>query len=340
MRILDAFAGIGGFTMASSKSDVTIGFIENNPKCQLVLQQAFPGIPLHSNIRDFQGIEFGEFDLLTGGFPCQPFSRCGKSHMYNNQTICNDDRANLCFELIRLLRDVQPKAFLFENVKEVLTIHNPDGSSFLELLMSELQNVGYSVKYRLISPTSYGVPQQRNRVYFVGLRQDLPRQFKFPEPPDYIPSRILDYMDNVVDAQYTLASMWRTRRMRKSVGTRLDALVKAYNSGLWPVPTGGYTMCITPVGIIYGDTPSNKARQHDKLYSVYGWSPTVTTIETHAFDHPAGWRMLTPIECLRLQSFPDSHPIGQVKRDGYQQVGNSVNVRVVRAIIDQIRGCI
>ena len=92
----------------------------------------------------------------------------------------------------------------------------------------------------------------------------------------------------------------------------------------------------TGPAIIYGDTPSGLPRQQDKLYSVHGICPTLATFSTPAFDHPKGWRILTPVECLRLQSFPDSHPISSKDSLGYKQTGNAVNVKIVKSIIDRI----
>jgi DNA (cytosine-5)-methyltransferase 1 len=337
MRILDTFTGIGGFTLGAGPDDTTIGFVEINHDCQKTLGTAFPNIPIHKDIRTFQGNEFGEFDLLTGGFPCQPFSMSGEFYR-NNKTLGDDDRANLSLELIRIIRKTQPKAFLFENVSEILSIKNKDGSSFLDALLLNLQGCGYRVTYKILLPTDFGLPQKRKRVFFVGIRSDISKEFSFPEPKP-TQCRVLDYMDAQVPYRFTLAHLWRKRMMKRSQGTRLDALKADYASRKLNVGNNPINKLLL-VATIYGDSPGGSNRQSDRLYSVQGYSPTITTFSIPAFDHPAGWRVLTPLECARLQGFPDIHPISSRIREAYQQVGNAVCVTVVREIIKQIANTI
>jgi DNA (cytosine-5)-methyltransferase 1 len=339
VRILDAFSGIGGITAGSLPGE-TIGFVEKDLPCQKVLEAAFPGIPIHGDILTFKGDEFGEFDLFAGGFPCQPFSQSGKGWLGDTAgTVRQDDsRASLFLEIVRILTTQKPKAFLLENVEAILRIRNPDGSLFLDTILTALTDIGYSVKYKILCPTQFGVPQQRKRVFFVGIRNDLNKEYEFPKVSLPPACRVLDILDVDVNIKYTLKHIWANKRL-KSGGTRIDALIDDLKFGNRELPISGYLNKAYAVSIIYGEIPgyTHKSRRNERLYSVYGWSPTICTFYAPAFYCDDEMRILTQRECLRLQSFPDTHPISSIKSVGYKQVGNSVNVTIVKYLMDSIR---
>jgi DNA (cytosine-5)-methyltransferase 1 len=334
----DLFAGIGGFALAlKGKVDKHI-HVEIDKHCQRVLQLAFPNSEIHSDVLVYSPDKIDSRSILTGGFPCQSFSRNGKGYNHNNKTVVStDSRANLFLEIVRILGIAQPSVFILENVKEIMTIKSPSGEPMIDIIIEALSSAGYKVTTELNCPTEFGVPQQRKRVFFLGIRNDAGFEF-LPKNVGTKKSKVLDIMDDEVNDSFKLDYLWRNRKLNKDKSVfRLEALVMAYNSGTWKTSYKAETSSITPVGIIYGDTPSGLPRQQDKLYSVYGISPTLATFSTPAFDHPNGWRVLTPNECLKLQSFPDDHPISRNVATGYKQTGNAVNVEVVKSIIQRIK---
>lgn len=112
------------------------------------------------------------FDLLIGGFPCQSFSTVNP----NKDT--NDDRANLYKELVKLLYIKQPKFFIAENVKGLMTLEK---GQILQKVIKEFESVGYKVKYKLLLASNFGIPQKRERLFIVGVRNDLEINYQFPE---------------------------------------------------------------------------------------------------------------------------------------------------------------
>lgn len=112
-----------------------------------------------------------DFDLLLGGFPCQSFSTV------NPTKDTNDARANLYKELVKVLNIKQPKYFIFENVKGLMTLQK---GAILKKVLDEFSAVGYSVKYKLLLASDFGIPQKRERVFMVGIRNDLNIQYEFP----------------------------------------------------------------------------------------------------------------------------------------------------------------
>ena len=336
IRILDIFSGVGGFVDASIRTgyDVThVALCEVDSNCQNILRQKYPTTLVYHDIRTFDTTGM-DFDVLVGGFPCQPFSRNGRHYNKNNKTVPTSDiRSNLFLEIVRVLKTNKPKAFLLENVKELLTIKNEDGESFLQVILSELIAVGYTVNYSVLSPTQFNDPQQRKRVFLVGFRNDIYGGFEFPKG-DTLKRSVRDILEISTDPRLVLETAWKNRRLKTNPSiSRFEALVVDYNSRL---PHSIDAQAVNPLAIIYGDTPSGLPRQQDKLYSIDGISPTIATFSTPAFNVPEGWRILTPRECFRLQGFDDSHPIPNNLAQAYKQAGNAVNVNTAKAILERV----
>lgn len=170
---VDLFSGIGGFHMGCSMS---------GGKCVMACDISEPanktyeinfGIKPKGDIYTIPSSEIPDFDLLCAGFPCQAFSQVGQKGAFN------DMRGLLIFEVIRILKDKQPKAFILENVRNIQTIQN--GRVFHKII-SELSNTGYNLETKLLETKDYGTPQIRKRVFFVGVRRDINIQFEFPAP--------------------------------------------------------------------------------------------------------------------------------------------------------------
>jgi len=157
MKLLDTFAGIGGFSYAAEKlvgGFETTQFIEINPYCQKVLNKHWSHVPIHDDITTFTA-KSGEFDIITGGFPCQDISVAGLQ-----KGITKETRSGLFYELIRIIRMVRPKYVVLENVAAIL-------NRGLDIVLRELYEAGYDAEWSVISASSLGACHQRSRWWLV-----------------------------------------------------------------------------------------------------------------------------------------------------------------------------
>ena len=157
MKLLDTFAGIGGFSYAAEKlvgGFETTQFIEINPYCQKVLNKHWSHVPIHDDITTFTA-KPGEFDIITGGFPCQDISVAGLQ-----KGITKETRSGLFYELIRVIRMVRPKYVVLENVAAIL-------NRGLDIVLRELSEAGYDAEWAVISASSLGACHQRSRWWLV-----------------------------------------------------------------------------------------------------------------------------------------------------------------------------
>ena len=162
MNHLDLFSGIGGFSLGLEKAGFTTkAFCEMDPFCKLVLNKHWKDIPVYDNIKTLHGTQIekdiGAIDIITGGFPCQPYSVAGK------QKGTNDDRY-LWPEMFRVIREVQPTFVIAENVKGLVNIQ--DGMVF-ETVCSDLESEGFEVQTFIIPAAGIGAPHKRERVWIV-----------------------------------------------------------------------------------------------------------------------------------------------------------------------------
>ena len=161
MKMLDLFAGIGGFSYAAHKlvgGFTTTQFVEIDPYCQSVLRKNFPNIPIHDDIKTFTG-KPGQFQVITAGFPCQDLSVAGKQRGIGEGT-----RSGLFYEIIRLLGEIQPEFVLFENVRNLLS--HEDGTTFQEVLF-QIAKAGYDAEWSIISAKDMGACHLRQRLWIL-----------------------------------------------------------------------------------------------------------------------------------------------------------------------------
>ena len=172
MNVLDLFAGIGGFTYAGHLLGgfTTTQFVENNAYCQQVLRKNFPHVPIHDDINTFDtSFKFGEFDLITAGFPCQDLSSAGKQAGLREGT-----RSSLFYRVMQIARRVRPKYILFENVAN--TISHGKGQTFQQILL-EIAKSGYNAEWGIISAADVGACHLRKRIWIIAYAND-PRYYR------------------------------------------------------------------------------------------------------------------------------------------------------------------
>jgi DNA (cytosine-5)-methyltransferase 1 len=197
-RFVDLFAGIGGFRIALEKlGGRCLGYSEIDKQAIQVYQQnfisylnsdeiAFGDVSKISNLPD-------NLDLIVGGVPCQPWSVAGCLRGFE------DPRGKLWFDVIKLVQKSQPKSFIFENVSGLASPRNREN---LELIIDELTSCGYQVYWQLLNAYDFGLPQNRERVFIVGIRKDIDNyeRFKFPLPLGIHP-KVLDILEDIKNIQ-------------------------------------------------------------------------------------------------------------------------------------------
>jgi len=159
LKVLDLFSGIGGFSLGLHSTGIfdTVKFVEFDKFCQKVLQKNFKNIPIEGDIRNVKGQEF-EADVITGGFPCQPFSVAGKQKG-------TDDNRYLWPEMFRLIKEIKPEFVIGENVQGLINLQ--DGM-VLRQVQDQLEGEGFEVQCFLIPASGLGAWHQRNRVWIIG----------------------------------------------------------------------------------------------------------------------------------------------------------------------------
>ena len=188
LKVASLFCGCGGTDIGlqgafdflgkhyeSNKIEIVYANDIDKNAC-VIFEKNFRIKPDNRDIRLVSSEELPEFDILTGGFPCQSFSIVAQNPP---RLGIKDERGMLFFEMCRILRERQPKCFIAENVKGILTANKKAAFS---LILQEFEGSGYDVKYKVLNAAEYGVPQKRERVIIVGFRKDLKIDFSFPDP--------------------------------------------------------------------------------------------------------------------------------------------------------------
>ena len=259
----------------------------------------------YGNLKRIKTETLPAFDLLIAGFPCQTFSVIGRKDGFS------DDRGQIIFHLARILEETQPTCFLLENVKGLVT---HDKGKTIRIILDELNRVGYNVDYRVLTRLNYGVPQMRQRVYFVGFRKDIATDITNFNWPTEVPTPLLsDYLiDNHPASE-----------------ERLEILKYYLNN---PTNNGKYT--VEDLQKMEGkilDTRMNDLRIYD------GKCPTLRAQRDGVLYVRDGIiYQLTGYEALLLQGFPkeNADKVKDIVSDRHllMQAGNAMTVNVIKAI--------
>jgi DNA (cytosine-5)-methyltransferase 1 len=186
LKFIDLFAGIGGFHLALHSLGAKCVFaseinpfarqtyIHNHKKISLKL---FENSNFAGDIKDVIPENIPDFDILCAGFPCQPFSQAGYKRGFHDQ---KDNRGNLFFDIINILKAKKPGAYFLENVRHIK--NHDEGRTFVAI-QKELEQIGYSFNYKLVKASDHGLPQHRPRIFMVGFKGEKTElsKFEFPE---------------------------------------------------------------------------------------------------------------------------------------------------------------
>ena len=307
-RVASLFAGIGGICLGFKQAGFEIVWANEIDKnaCRTYRHNLGCDYLVEGDIRKIPADTLPDFDVLTAGFPCQPFSVAGKQHGFK------DDRGNLFFEIARIIDIKRPNVIFLENVPN-LVAH--DNSKTFLVVFSTLAQFGYYVKYALLPAHQYGnIPQTRNRIYIVAFR-DLAAcdRFSFPNEIKLTVkvSDIINSHKKQHDIYYYTDNNSLLRRI-KNVVTECGRIYNMFNGDPAKVASG---LCPT-------------------LLANMGRRPNRVPIIADDF----GYRKMTLRECLAMQGFPKDYyfPKTITMENAYMQIGNSVCVPVIRRIATEI----
>lgn len=327
LNTIELFAGAGGLALGVEKAGFnTIGLIEfdrnacdtlvkNRPNWRVICDDIANISKL--DLEEYFGIKKGELDLLSGGAPCQAFSYAGK------RLGLEDARGTLFYHYAVFLEKLQPKMFLFENVRGLLTHDN--GKTY-ETILNIFENAGYTIDKKVLNAWDYGVAQKRERLITIGIRNDLKDKitYTFPEEHEYKPL-LKDVLQNVPES-LGVPYGEKKRKLFELVppgGYWRDIdpkLAKAYMKSCWEME-GGRTgilrrMSMDEPSLTVLTTPSQKQTER---------------------CHPLEARPFTVRENARCQSFPDDWEFCGNVMAQYKQVGNAVPVNLAYEVAMKIK---
>ena len=332
MKSIELFAGAGGLALGLEQAGFGhIGLVEfdryaaatlkrNRPHwnvlCEDVAEVASRDLEREFNIGKY------ELDLLSGGAPCQSFSYAGK------RLGLEDVRGTMFYHYAAFLHRLQPKMFLFENVRGLLT---HDGGRTYRTILDIFRGEGYEVSFRLLNAWDYGVPQKRDRLITVGIRNDLAeeREFSFPEPHAYRPvlrDIKLDVNPGKDECRYYSKGKTGIFAMVPPGGNwrSIDpGIAKAYMKGCW-YNEGGRTGILRRMSL---DEPSLTVLT----------SPGMKQTDR---CHPVEVRPFSYRENARIQTFPDDWVFEGNLSSKYRQIGNAVPVNLAKEIGLKIAECL
>ena len=329
-KLISLFSGCGGMDLGFKKAGFNIVWANDfDSDAQAVYSLNLGNI----DKRDILTVDENEIpdgDILTAGFPCQPFSNAG------NRKGVHDSRGMLYKECLRIIEKKMPKVIVFENVKGLLSTKYIDGRNLAEVIEEDLSNmngVGYDVVHELINASDYGVPQNRQRVLFVGIRKDLKKTFTFPE---------------------------KLKKDKLSLKNVLNVADDVPNNVDWPFSPQALEMIeYIPEGGSWKDVPyehlaprfqrirDNMKKYHSpNFYRRFSRNEICGTITASAqpencgIIHPTENRRYTVREVARIQTFPDDYVFITNNSKNitamYKVIGNAVPVQLAYCIANAI----
>lgn len=317
LKCASFFAGVGGIDIGFEKT----GFFKTiyaNEIDSFPIQTFEKNFNIKVDCRDINNVkssEIPDFDVMLAGFPCQAFSIAGYREGFADQK----GRGTLFFELVRIFKDKKPSIIFLENVKNLVS--HDHGNTF-NVIINELKNENYYVKYAVLNAKEYGnIPQNRERIYIVAFKnKEIFKNFEFPLPLQLTTSleEIIDFNSKLDDKYYYTKGKFKGDIYEKLIDCIDDdraiyqwrrKYVRKNMSGVIPTLTanmgeGGHNVCIVKTKY--------------------------------------GIRKLTPHECFNAQGFPKDFKLPENLSDSklYKQAGNSVCVTVIQRIAEQIKNAI
>lgn len=324
MKLVSFFAGAGGLDLGFEKAGFNVSWANEYDKTIIeTYQKNHLNTKLDTrSLFDITSNEIPDCEGIIGGPPCQSWSEAGSLRGIN------DKRGQLFFEFIRVLADKKPKFFLAENVSGMELARH---SHVLENIKSMFRECGYSLSFKVINASDYGIPQDRKRIFFIGYRNDLGLNFTFPKPITPIKKRTLkdaiyDLRDNVIPAKegnYTNGDACKVTNHEYMIGGFSSMFmsrnrVRSWDEVSFTIQAGGRHAPLHP------QAPKMKFVVQNKFEFVQN------KIELY--------RRLSVRECARIQTFPDNFKFYYKNiADGYKMIGNAVPVELAFIIANNIK---
>jgi DNA (cytosine-5)-methyltransferase 1 len=340
LNVLDLFCGCGGLSCGFERAgyDILLG-IDNDAKALETFELNHNGsksicgditeITYEKDIKPL--INNKDIDVIIGGPPCQGMSLSGPRKL-------DDPRNKLYLSYIRLVEEIQPKAFVIENVPGLVALF---GGQIKDSIIEKFAEMGYNIQYKILCAADYGVPQNRKRVVFVGMKKG---GFTYPEPLSKKVTCSMALLDlpplehelGAVTAEYITEPLNDYQKLMREKSTVVKNHIAAAHSE--KVRT---IISLVPDGGNYKDLPEEyiKSRNFHVAWTRFASdkpAPTIDTGHRHHFHYKYD-RVPTVRECARLQSFPDDFVFLGNKTQQFRQVGNAVPPLMAQVIAEQLK---
>lgn len=356
LKAIELFAGIGGFHLGLSSANIPVIWANDvdSLACQVYRSNFGDHAIQQADIREINIKDIPDHDLLTAGFPCQPFSPAGKK-----QGVRDSLRGTLFENIIDIIASKQPRYFLLENVKRLLTMEN--GTHF-RVILTALARLNYFIEWRVLSPRSFGIPQNRDRVFIIGTRINLDHSWKFSDYSIFLTASDLNFLSteyqyfNKNSAKYLLPiqqiktknQVWGFAYQHKMFTANLPVLPNIYPPKKirdilqrpsevdaqfdFTADTLERIKKSTKVERYYNDVEiiynqAGGARLGYTIFGVNGVASTLTASSSRHYErYQIGdrFRRLTNVEYARLMGFPDDWCRVAKIYDQYSLYGNAV----------------
>ncbi len=321
MNIISLFAGAGGMDLGFQQAGFNVIMAnEYDKNIWATYEKNHSSSLLKGDIRQFSADDFPNCDGIIGGPPCQSWSEAGSLRGID------DERGQLFFDYIRILKAKQPKFFVAENVSGMLAKRHNEA---VQNIITCFKEAGYSVFIKMLDAHDYEIAQNRKRVFYVGFRQDLAiENFEFPTPSQNkisLQDAIWDLKDNAIPALEN----------NKTNGKNCIVLNHEYF-------VGGYSsIYMSRNRVRMWDEPSFTIQASGRQAPQHPNAPKMKKISENAFEFDVlsldKYRRLSVRECARIQGFPDEFEfIYSSVNDGYKMIGNAVPVKLAYQVADKI----
>jgi DNA (cytosine-5)-methyltransferase 1 len=312
---IDLFCGIGGFRIALQELGGKCVFSSDiDIHAKQVYENNFGDFPFGDITKINKNI-IPEHDILTAGFPCQPFSISGLKKGFQ------DTRGTLIYEVFEIIKLRKPKVVFLENVKHL--IHHDKGKT-LDIILKSLENLGYLVSKKLFNAKDFGVPQNRERIIIIAHKKKV---FDFSKIKYHKETKLKDFLEKKGDFEYLEPNQY----------TLIDSPIKQ-DSGL--IFIGYRNKNIRKAGVREGTEHLSRVhKQPNRIYSTEGTHPTLPSQETAGrfwIYNNGIVRKLTINECYRIMGFPAKFIKSNISGEQYKQIGNSVCIPMIKSTTMEI----
>lgn len=336
---IDLFAGIGGFRIGSQTRGGNCVFSSEFDKFAQETYTFNYGEMPFGDITTIKEQFIPDHDLLLAGFPCQPFSYSGRTEGFEDKT-----RGTLFFDVLRILEAKKPKVALLENVKG---FKSHDKGNTMHIALNALDEAGYNTCWTILNSYDYGVPQYRERWYCVAIRKDLDSSsFEFPNQRDRT-TKLKDIIDTKYEDSSLSLNTFELERIKYHFDNNHKVERVQHDNSMYAPHTkkgrhGVYSYSKKDKSLRFHVGDVAKTQIQEAFYAcLETYAPTIIANRV-----PKLWdieRKLSVTEASRLQGFPESFEFNVSNAQSYKQLGNSVTVPVIEALmkkIEEIKGFI